>query len=184
MGESLQAAYDSAPTKIKAADFARQAGSSAYNGIGYDVLDCQAFVEKVLKDCGYSYNWRGSNDMWRNALDWSGTYDEAVKKFGEIPPGAWLFTIKKDGKEDKSRYKDGINAAHVGIYLGSGKARHSTTGGVQYCAVPAGRWTHVGLAKIIDYNAPDDHTDISNKEVYKDSAGNIWLNLTKFIKGL
>ena len=32
--------------------FAGQACSDQYTGITYDDLDCQAFVERVLRDCG------------------------------------------------------------------------------------------------------------------------------------
>ena len=125
--------------------------------IPYSTLDCQAFVERVLHDCGINANWRGSNDMWRNAGTWQGTIEEAEKAFGDLPVGVLLYTIKHDGKEDKNRYKDGINAAHVGIYTGLGKgAMHSTTGGVQECAFPdPKRWTHCQLCKYVDYSGTD-----------------------------
>lgn len=130
---------------IKASEFARQAENGGYIGIAYSVLDCQAFVEKVLKDCGVSKNWRGSNDMWRNAVYDARTID------GDIKPGEWVFTIKHDGKEDKARYKDGVNAAHVGIYIGGGRVIHSTTGGVQWDSFTSPRWTHCAKANCIDY---------------------------------
>jgi len=59
-----------------------------YRGIPYEKLDCQGFVEEVLKDCGVRksdgnpYNWRGSNSMWRNFIQWRGTIEECRKKFG------------------------------------------------------------------------------------------------------
>ena len=139
--------------------FAQTAYSYRTSGIPYNKLDCQAFVEQVLRDCGINKNWRGSNDMWRNALDWRGTVDECIADLGAIPAGAWLFTIKHDGGEDKSRYHDGINAAHVGIYTGMGKgAMHSSTGGVAECAFPdSKRWTHVGLCKYINYFDNEDY---------------------------
>lgn len=141
---------------IKASEFARQAECGGYIGISYSVLDCQAFVEKVLKDCGLSKNWRGSNDMWRNAVH------DARPIGDDIAPGEWVFTIKHDGKEDKSRYKDGVNAAHVGIYIGNGLVVHSTTGGVQYDTINNVRWTHCAKAKCIDY-----HEEMSEKEMLK-----------------
>lgn len=131
---------------IKAKDFARQAECGGYIGIPYSTLDCQAFVERVLRDCGVSKNWRGSNDMWRNAVH------DARPISGDIKPGEWVFTIKHDGKEDKSRYKDGINAAHVGVYIGGGRVIHSTSGGVQWDSVGSSRWTHCAKAKCIDYD--------------------------------
>lgn len=147
---------------VKASMFAHTACTGDYVGIPYQKLDCQAFVERVLKDSGVRaesgkvYNWKGSNDMWRNALSWKGTYQEAIKKFGAIPLGAWLFTLKDDGGEVKRGYKDGLgNASHVGIFcgdMGNLPSIHSSTGGVQWGAVPATRWTHVGLAKCLDYS--------------------------------
>lgn len=148
--------------KVNNIRFAEQAYSYRDSNIPYSRLDCQAFIEQVLKDCGIDYNWRGSNDMWRNAGSWKGTIEECEKQFGSIPMGVWLFTIKHDGKEDKTRYKDGINAAHVGIYTGLGQgAMHSTTGGVQQCKFPdKKRWTHCLLCKYIDYNAKDEKAKI------------------------
>lgn len=139
---------------VDAIAYAEQAYSYRDSHIPYKELDCQAFVEKVLRDCGVSRNWRGSNDMWRSALKWRGTYTEALVKFGCIPRGAWLFTVKQDGGEKKRGYNDSDgNACHVGIFTGQGYgAMHSTTGGVQQCAGDDKRWTHVGLATDIDYN--------------------------------
>lgn len=133
--------------------FAEAAFAYRDSHIPYAQLDCQAFVERVLKDCGIIRDWKGSNHMWRSALSWRGTYNEAIEKFGKIPVGAWLFTVKNDGGEKARGYNDSDgNAAHVGIYTGQGMgAMHSSTGGVQECACPATRWTHVGLAKDINY---------------------------------
>lgn len=132
--------------------YAHQAMTGGYLGIPYKQLDCQAFVEKVLADCGVKYDWRGSNDMWRNALSWRGTVEECKEKFrGIVPLGAWLFTVRQDGGERERGYVDSLgNAAHVGIRVQDG-AIHSTTGGVQLCAFPSSRWTHVGLCKYITF---------------------------------
>ena len=146
--------------------FAEQAYSYRDSGIPYSKLDCQAFVERVLADCGVKRNWKGSNDMWRNALTWKGTVDEAIEKFGTIPPGAWLFTWADDGGEKKRGYHDDLgNAKHVGIFTGKGKgAMHSSTGGVQQCAFPdPERWNRVGLAMDIDYfRVPETDQDIQD----------------------
>ena len=88
---------------ITGMEFARQAMSSQYTGIPYNKLDCQAYVEEVLKDCGVRntngkpYNWKGSNSMWRNGLKWKGTIQDCLDTFGKIPVGAWVFIIKNDG---------------------------------------------------------------------------------------
>lgn len=135
-----------------AKQFAAAAQAMDGKGISYDTLDCQGFVEQALRDVGVRRNWRGSNHMWRDALAWKGTVEECLKKYGAIPTGAWLFTIKRDGKEPAT-YTDGINAAHVGVYTGVGLgSMHSSTGGVQQARFPdSSRWTHVGIAKDLDY---------------------------------
>ena len=139
---------------IKAENFAYQARNGGYVGIPYKTLDCQAFVEKVLKDCGYTYNWRGSNNMWRSALKWKGTREEYKETCGtDIIPGVWVFGWKKDGGEVARGYKDGEgNAYHVGIYIGNGEVIHSTTGGVQISPMDDKRFNRIGLAKVIDYS--------------------------------
>lgn len=153
-----------AVNKVDNFAFAETAYLYHNRNIPYKQLDCQAFVERVLADCGIYENWRGSNHMWREALDWKGTVDEAIKKWGSVPVGAWLFTVKNDGGEVKRGYHDDQgNAAHVGIYTAKGKgAMHSSTGGVQECAFPdPKRWTHVGLAKDIDYKSvPEAQYDV------------------------
>lgn len=140
---------------IKAEDFAYQARNGGYLGIPYKVLDCQGFVEKVLKDCGYAHNWRGSNHMWRDALQWKGTREEYKDTFGaDIIPGVWVFGWKNDGGEKKRGYQDTEgNAYHVGIYIGNGEVIHSTTGGVRISPMDDKRFNRVALAAMIDYSA-------------------------------
>ncbi len=141
---------------IKREVFCAAALNSDLLGIPYSKYDCQAFVEKVLRDCGVKRDWRGSNHMWRVALSWRGSISECYEMFGEIPQGALLFTVKNDGGERARGYKDNDgNASHVGIFTGAnGGARHSTTpGGVQDCKAPdKNRWTHVGFLKDIDFS--------------------------------
>lgn len=140
--------------KIDSGIFAATAYSYKDSHIPYSKLDCQAFVERVLRDCGVVHDWRGSNHMWRDALDWKGSVDECVKAFGAVPPGAWLFTVKHDGGEKSRGYNDNEgNAAHVGIFCGLDLGvMHSTAGGVQCTKWPdPNRWTHVGLCKMIAY---------------------------------
>lgn len=146
--------------------FADQARSGKYNGIPYSKLDCQAFVEEVLKDAGIRkkdgsvYNWKGSNSMWRSIQGWKGTVSECKAAFGEIPLGAWVFIRKMDGGETERGYNDNLgNFTHVGIYcnLGGEPVRDSTryTGrdGVGYR--PLKSFTHVLLPEFIDYSDTD-----------------------------
>lgn len=147
------------------AQYAEQARTGNYVGIPYSELDCQAFVERVLKDLGVrdcsgkAYNWRGTNDMWRTALQWKGTCDQAAATFGGLQPGMWLFTVKNDGGEVDRGYHDTEgNAAHVGIYLGNGKVIHSTTGGVAIVDYPAKRWTHAGILSCLTLDTTKEPT--------------------------
>lgn len=65
--------------------YADQARKPEYNKLKYDDADCQAFCEIVLKDIGIRnaagkpYNWKGSNDIARNACSWIGTKEECIK---------------------------------------------------------------------------------------------------------
>ena len=169
-------------------DVAEQAVTGNYVGRKYTDLDCQAFVEEVLKDLGVRksdgtpYNWRGSNSMWRNHIRWKGTIQECMNKFGEIPLGSFLFLLKYDGGEEEKGYHDGLgNATHVGLYVGtaplpvmdSSKGR----GRVDYCKLNV--FTHVGLMDMIDYyNEPVPPSGTTREEALK--ALEI---LTKYIKG-
>lgn len=158
--------------KTTGADMAEQAKSGGYVGIPYSKLDCQGFVEQVLKDLGVRkpdgtvYNWRGSNSMWRNYIGWKGTIEECKREFGEIPPGAFMFLIKHDGGEVEKGYRDGLgNASHVGLYVGDignypvmdsqeEKGRFRLNAGVSYCQLSV--FTHVGLMTMIDYGTSPD----------------------------
>ena len=187
-------------------DVAEQAITGDYVGIPYSKLDCQGFVEQVLKDLGVRkpdgtpYNWRGSNSMWRNYITWKGTIEECKKKFGSIPLGAFLFILKWDGGEVEKGYHDGLgNASHVGLYVGESpmpymdKPCMDSQGnrGVDYCKLNV--FTHVGLMDMIDYyNEPEpaprseldavriirsaDSTDAEVLEALK--------TLTKYMKGV
>ena len=170
-------------------EFARQAQSSKYDSIKYSDRDCQAFVELVLKDCGVRkpsggvYDWRGSNDMWRNALSWKGTLEECRKTFGGYPDGCWVFMVKHDGGEVARGYHDNEgNASHVGIYCrpdSSKSVRDSTKGtnrdGVGYRALTD--FTHIGLPTMIDYREQGRET------VSKEDALKALSVLTKYVEG-
>ena len=98
----------------------------------YEQMDCQGFVEAVLKDIGVRkpngtvYDWKGSNSMYRNYFSWRGTVDECIKKFGAVPVGAFVYIWKETGEQEVG-YKDGLgNCTHVGIYCGNDVVRDST----------------------------------------------------------
>lgn len=138
--------------KVKADAYVDRALTGGYLGTPYNQLDCQAFVEQVLKDCNaLSKNWRGSNQMWREAV-----YDRS-DDMAAIQPGEWVFTVRHDGGEVARGYHDDMgNAKHVGLYLGNGEVMHSTTGGVQMSSISDGRWTH--HAKVYDVAYPEEDT--------------------------
>lgn len=150
---------------VTGGEFALQAQSDKYTGVPYSKLDCQGFVEAVLKDSGVRktdgspYNWKGSNSMWRNALSWKGTIFECVSKFGHIPLGAWAFIVRDDGGEVERGYHDNEgNATHVGIYCRDGdepirdSTRTSSRDGVGYRSLKS--FTHIGLPKMVIFEKP------------------------------
>lgn len=141
--------------RVTAAALVTEAAKGRHIGKPYSRLDCQALVEQLIKDCGVknpqtgrAWNWRGSNDMWRNAV-----HDRHPMSDGTPPEGAWVFTIKHDGGEVKRGYHDNMgNAAHVGQYLSGGVVQHSTTGGVQWDTINSKRWTHWAMVNVVVYD--------------------------------
>lgn len=182
--------------------FATQAQSDRYTGVPYSKLDCQAFVEEVLKDCGVRkpdgsvYNWKGSNSMWRNALRWKGTIEECRRLFNGIPLGAWVFIVKNDGGEVARGYHDNEgNASHVGIYCreGSEPVRDSTKtakrDGVGYRKLDG--FTHVGLPTMITYNGNTSRIEalkavsiIRDENSTDEDCLKALETLTKYMKGV
>lgn len=157
---------------------AQQAKTGGYIGIPYDELDCQGFVERVLKDCGVRktngtvYNWRGSNSMFRNYIKWRGTIAECIETFGHIPQGAFMFLVKNDGGEVEKGYHDGLgNASHVGLYVDGADFEcmdsqrdkgHRPNAGVAYCKLNV--FTHVGLMSMIEYDIDKTQQDKDNTD--------------------
>lgn len=105
--------------KPKAADLIRAA--PRFLGVPYSTMECQAFVEAALREIGINVDLAGSNTWFRKIREngWTGTPAECIRKYGEIPKGAFLFILENDGKEPEKYRKDGIgNASHIGIYTG------------------------------------------------------------------
>lgn len=141
--------------------YGKKAEDPVYNSLKYSQVDCQAFCEKVLKDLGVRksngavYDWRGSNDMWRNAVSWKGTIAEARQKFGQIPVGSWAFMVSHDGGEIPRGYHDDQgNAAHVAIVVNQNQVRDSTKGtgrdGVAYRKLSD--FNMIALPKMLDFD--------------------------------
>jgi len=168
----------------KASTFAK--AGSKYLGRPYSEMDCQAFVEKCLKDAGISLDLPGSN-AWYRKMTWVGSPEDCKKKFGGIPQGAFLFILANDGGEKERGYYDGKgNASHIGIYtamtgqqmvddamahgntkavnynFGDGAIHSSSSRGAvctskfQGKTIPNGGWNKVGLWDQLKYGEPYD----------------------------
>lgn len=113
--------------------------------------------------------------MWRKAV-----HDKS-DNFDNIDVGEWVFTIKHDGNEPK-RYTDGVNAAHVGIYIGNGEVIHSTTGGVQMDKINnRKRWTHHAKADCLYYASEVVSTPVQDaNELYSNLYGELVTLVNKY----
>ncbi len=138
-----------------------EAGFS-YLGVSYSKMDCQAFVEQCLRDCGLEKNLAGSNAWFREVRNHGTimTPEECVRQLGTVPPGAFLFILEQDGGEPEKYRKDGLgNASHIGIATGRGEgAIHSSAS--RGCVAESrfrnktisGGWNRVGLWDRISYD--------------------------------
>ena len=153
---------------------ARQLARAGFTYLGrlYSEMDCQAFVERCLRDCGCSLDLPGSN-AWFRKMTWTGTPEECSRKYGHIPVGAFLFILNNDGKEPEKYKSDGIgNASHIGIYTGTGKgAIHSSYS--KGCVVESsfrghtihGGWNRVGLWEMVRYDV--DIKGVESMDTYE-----------------
>ena len=113
-------------------------------GTPYSEMDCQAFVERVMRDCGLKMDLGGSNSWYREVMKhgWVGTPEECKKIFGVIPKGALLFIHAFDGKEPEKYRKDGKgNAKHIGYKTGRGKGAMNSSSTKKTVAVISARST-------------------------------------------
>jgi hypothetical protein len=129
--------------------------------IYYEMEDCQAFVENTVKRAGGQIkNYRGSNDMYRNACT-----EVVPLKGAKLEPGMVLFIHDFKGGEP-SRYKaDGLgNAWHVGWYTGGRyEVVHSSlTKGMVTNSTLKNGWTHAGWLKGIEYDGQQEVEDEMN----------------------
>ena len=149
-----------------------------YLGRSYSEMDCQAFVEHCMRDCGLNKDLPGSNAWYREVMKhgWVGSPEECVKKFGQVPKGALLFILEHDGKEPAKYKPDGIgNASHIGIKTGRNDgaihSRHSKgcvcTSKFKDKTIPNGGWNRVGLYDQFDYGKSvtwvQEHDGIGDK---------------------
>ena len=168
-----------------------EAGFS-YLGVSYGKMDCQAFVEQCLRDCGLKMNLAGSN-AWFREVKKNGailTPEECVQRLGTVPAGAYLFILKQDGGEPAKYRPDGLgNASHIGIVTGRGEgAIHSSSS--RGCVAESkfrnksisGGWNRVGLWNRVAYDygdtgngskepAPTEQTPATRPTLRKGSRG-------------
>ena len=134
-----------------------------YLGTPYSQMDCQAFVEKCLEDCGLYKNLAGSNAWFREVMNHGAvmTPEECVQQLGCVPAGAFLFILEQDGKEPEKYKPDGIgNASHIGICTiprGEGAIHSSASRGYVAESKFSGKsinggWNRVGLWDQVAYD--------------------------------
>lgn len=147
---------------------AARAVAAVDEGISYQQMDCQAFVERVVTACGGAMAFAGSNDMARHACDWVEPIEDA-RKAGRLVPGVALFIKEPDESGLPEKYRgDGLgDFSHVGLYVGSksGLRDVDKNGRMRACDVVhssatmkrvAGStlqngWTHVGRLSAVEY---------------------------------
>ena len=154
-------------SKPTGAAVAARAIQAVAEGHTYQQMDCQAFIEYCVQQCGGKMDYAGSNDMYRNAQVYLATIANA-KAEGKLVPGAGLLIVEEVSSKTPAKYRgDGLgDATHIGFYVGenaltdvdkSGKSRvcnvvHSgqTMGRVAGSTLKNG-WTHVMLFREIEY---------------------------------
>ena len=142
-----------------------QLGEAGFKYIGtpYTTMDCQAFVERCLKDCGCNKDLAGSNAWYREVYN-NGVImspEDCVAQLGTVPKGAFLFILEHDGGEPAKYKPDGLgNASHIGLVTGTGEgAIHSSKSKGGVCeskfknkTIPNGGWNKVGLWNNVSYD--------------------------------
>ena len=135
-----------------------------YLGVPYSQMDCQAFVEKCLADCGLRKDLAGSNSWYREVMQngWVGSPEECEKTFGIVPKGAFLFIHAYDGGEPAKYRNDGLgNASHIGLCTGTrgeGAIHSSASRGCvaeskfNGKTIKNGGWNMVGLWTQVSYD--------------------------------
>lgn len=144
-------------------------GDVGFSKIGtpYSEMDCQAFVEWCLRQCGCNKDLAGSNAWYREVLK-NGVIlspEECVRQLGCVPKGAFLFIHAFDGGEPSKYHGDGIgNASHIGLCTiprGEGAINSSKSrGGVCESKFKkksiSGGWNKVGLWNQVEYDYGGD----------------------------
>ena len=131
-------------------------------------MDCQGLVEWTLRELGIKADYRGTNDMWRSMLSDKGSIEEGVTKYGEIPMGALIFIVDKDGGEPARYRGDGEgNCWHVYIKISDEMLIHASASNLMVTTrlfadetIPNGGPNSYGLIAGVEYGV-SDAADIS-----------------------
>jgi len=134
-----------------------------YLGVPYSQMDCQAFVEKCLSDCGLKKDLAGSNAWYREVYQHGVilTPEECVRQLGTVPDGAFLFIHAYDGGEPAKYHGDGLgNASHIGLCTGSRGEGAIASSASRGCVAESkfknktinGGWNMVGLWNQVEYD--------------------------------
>lgn len=122
----------SKPTGERCAEFAVE---SLSRGITYAEMDCQAYLEWVVRQAGGKMDYSGCNAMAR-ACHKAGTIWTLAeaKKTGKLIKGAFLFIHEDTGEPDKYK-KDGLgNYDHVAMYVGEKAVQDADkNGNMRWC---------------------------------------------------
>ena len=133
-------------------------------GTPYSEMDCQAFVEWCLRQCGCNKDLAGSNAWYREVYHNGAvmTPEQCVKELGKVPKGAFLFILEHDGGEPAKYKPDGLgNASHIGIVTmprGEGAIHSSASRGCvaestfKGKTIKNGGWNMVGLWNEVCYD--------------------------------
>ena len=139
-----------------------------YIGTPYSKMDCQAFVEKCMADVGLHMDLGGSNSWYREIMKhgWTGTPEDCMKTFGQIPKGAIIFIMEPVSASTPEKFrKDGIgDVTHMGIKTGrnDGAIHSSSSRGCVATSVfkdktiRNGGWNRVGLYNKFTYGKSID----------------------------
>lgn len=132
-------------------------------GTPYSEMDCQAFIEWCLRQCGCNKDLAGSNAWYREVMKNGAimTPEECVRQLGCVPMGAFLFIHDYDGGEEKRGYHDGMgNASHIGICTGTKGEGAINSSSSRGCVAESkfqgksinGGWNKVGLWNKVAYD--------------------------------
>ena len=91
------------------------AAEHKYKTVEYKKTDCQSFIEECAKEAGYTFNARGTNDIWRNYMAAKGNTSSFPLAVGDV-----VFKWREESNKLPERYRGDGNGDiyHIGIITG------------------------------------------------------------------